>query len=96
MNKLGVAIIGCGVVGKKRAQSLPNDVTLLACVDKDIHKAQAIAQKNTKIDENWQKILQDPSVQMVIVATSLDVSATIMLECVKSRQTYFGGKTRRT
>ena len=42
--KLGVAIVGCGLIGTKRADTL-DDMVLRACVDVDSVKAEALASR---------------------------------------------------
>ena len=39
----GIGIIGCGLIGKKRARSLGQGGHLVACADIDINYAQSIA-----------------------------------------------------
>ena len=42
--KLGVAIVGCGLIGIKRAETL-DDMLLRVCVDVDPFKADALASR---------------------------------------------------
>ena len=54
--KIKVGIIGCGLVGYKRSKSLGSMGMLVACSDKDISKAQIVANnKKIKILKNWKK-----------------------------------------
>jgi predicted dehydrogenase len=69
---LRVGIIGCGLIGHKRAQSLGKH-TLVACADLNFEKAQALAKlyKNCKAFSDWQALLKE-ELDVVIVATPHD------------------------
>ena len=55
---LKVGIIGCGLIGQKRAQALTG-AQLAACCDKDLAKAHRFHQlfPAAKIYANWQELL---------------------------------------
>ena len=56
-----VGIIGCGLIGKKRADALAG-ATLVACADPDLGRAQALAAKHkAKTSERWQDVIDGDS-----------------------------------
>ena len=77
--KLGVAIVGCGLIGIKRADALDNMV-LRACVDVDPVKAEAMALRFQRCRPmtDWRDAVNDQQVGVVIVATPHNSLAEIM------------------
>lgn len=80
MNKtgLGVAIVGCGLVGNKRAQTI-GGARLVACADVVRERAEAIAgtTPGAIASDDWRKIIQLPQVDIVIVATTNNMLAEV-------------------
>ena len=69
---LGVAIIGCGLIGQKRAKAL-GAAKLIACADAVPEKAQALAALYPGASaSSVQEALGNPAVKIVIVATTHD------------------------
>ena len=68
--KLGVAIVGCGLIGIKRAETL-DDMLLRVCVDVDPFKADALASRfsGCRPMTDWRDAVNDKQVGVVIVAT---------------------------
>ena len=75
---LGVAIVGCGLIGRKRAAALPGG-RLVACADLALERAGALASgtPGAVAVERWQDAVTRPDVDAVIVATTNDVLAAI-------------------
>jgi predicted dehydrogenase len=75
---LGVAIIGCGLIGQKRAKALAS-AKLLACADKVKERADvlALAVLGAMSYENWQEAISHPGVDIVIISTLHDSLAEI-------------------
>lgn len=67
---LGVAIIGCGMIGQKRAGAL-GSAKLVACADVAIEKAQALAARTRAFlaTADYQMVFGRNDVDIVIVAT---------------------------
>ena len=67
----GVAIVGCGLVGRKRAAALAG-ATLVACADVDLARAEALARDmgGRSATDNWQSAVDRPDVSVVVVATT--------------------------
>ena len=84
MDDLGVAILGCGLIGQKRAKALKKGVLLYAA-DLDIKKAASLAASypGAKATSDWKSVLDDPQVKIVIVATTNNALTETMYEAVK-------------
>jgi len=82
---MNVAIIGCGLIGQKRAASLP-PARLVACVDHLPEKAAALAGRypGAEATTDWHAAVQRPDVDMVIVATMNDALAPVTLAAVQA------------
>lgn len=70
---LGVAVIGCGLIGQKRAQAL-GPARLLACADVVKARAEAVAAlaPAARAFTDWRAALDVAGVEVVIVATTND------------------------
>lgn len=80
-----IAIIGCGLIGQKRAQSLKkfSQCELVAVVDGAQERAEFLAkQMNCQAFADWQTALKSTDIDMVIVATPHHVLAEITLAAV--------------
>ena len=77
--KLGVAIVGCGLIGFKRAETL-DDMALRVCVDVDIAKAKSLAGRFAGCQSmtDWRDAVNDKDVNVVIVATPHNILAETM------------------
>ena len=80
---LGVAIIGCGLIGQKRATSLAG-AQLRACADLSRPRAEALAASipGTAVCDDWRAAVHRDDVEIVVVATSNDRLAEISLAAV--------------
>jgi predicted dehydrogenase len=83
--KPGVAIVGCGLIGQKRAQAL-REVQLVMCVDVDLGRAQKLAQiaPGVSATTDWHTALDRPEVDIVVVATTNAALAEITLAAVQA------------
>lgn len=86
MNKpFGVGIIGCGLIGQKRAKALGTEGQLVACADIDLKRAQTLANSTgAKSFDDWRQLLDLPEVNVVVVATLHDSLASITLAAVEA------------
>ena len=79
----GVGIIGCGLIGKKRASSLGVQGKLLACADIDLRRAQSLALPYSAVAlEDWRDLLVRPDIDIVIASTLHDSLAEITLAAI--------------
>jgi predicted dehydrogenase len=79
MTAFGVAIIGCGLIGRKRAAALPG-ARLVASADLDLARAEALAQSagsGVTAEKRWQDAIARADVQIVVVATTNEALATV-------------------
>ena len=74
----GVAIVGCGLIGRKRAAAL-GDARLVACADVDRAVAEALARTSAGAEatDDWLAAIDRADVSIVIVATTNDALADI-------------------
>ena len=81
----GVAIVGCGLIGQKRAKAL-GPSRLVACADIEIGRAQALAQTapGAVACANWREVLDRGDVDAVIVSTTNDALAEVTLAAVEA------------
>lgn len=79
----GVAIVGCGLIGRKRAASLGN-ATLVACADLDAGRADALAKTSTGTlaTTDWRVAITLSSVDIVVVATTNERLAEVATAAV--------------
>lgn len=73
-----VAIIGCGLIGQKRARALGPAHLAVAC-DAVAEKAAAVAKTapGCRVTSRWEEAAADPSVEIVVIATTHDLLAPI-------------------
>jgi len=80
---IGVGIIGCGLIGEKRANALGAKAKLVACADLQIERAEKLSNGQARAFQNWRDLIALHEVDMVIVATLHDSLAEIVSESVK-------------
>lgn len=81
--KFGVGIIGCGLIGTRRAAALGAGGRLVACADVDAGRAQALASASgAQALTDWRALLALEEVDIVIVATLHDSLAPITLAAI--------------
>ncbi|MHC2777665.1 Gfo/Idh/MocA family protein [Bradyrhizobium liaoningense] len=74
----GVAIVGCGLIGQKRAKALGGR-RLVVCADIAQDRADRLAATvpGCKAVTDWQLAVNDPAVSIVIISTLHDTLAEI-------------------
>jgi predicted dehydrogenase len=84
---LRYAIVGCGLIGRKRAQCLKPGQLRFAC-DLDFERAQSLAHLGPDVTPvtDYRLALDDPSVDIVVVATLNGALAPIALDAVRARK----------
>lgn len=79
----GVGIIGCGLIGQKRAKALGSGGRLVACADIDVSRADSLAKSTgAKVFRDWRELVWLRGVDVVIVATLHDSLAEITLTAI--------------
>jgi predicted dehydrogenase len=88
--KIGIGIIGCGLIGNKRAAALSSDVDLIACAD--IHYPQSeklAALYGAQAFSAYEDLLKLKEIDMVIIATLHDSLAEISLAAIEAGKHVF-------
>ena len=75
---MNVAIVGCGLVGQRRAKALA-EAPLVVCADSDFARAEQLARGNVgcHATSDWRAAVERSDVNVVVVATPHDVLAEI-------------------
>lgn len=80
----GIGIIGCGLIGQKRAKAL-GDGRLVACADINEARAKAVVgNSGAKVLTDWGGLLALPEVEVVVIATLHDSLAEITLAAIEA------------
>jgi predicted dehydrogenase len=81
----GVAIVGCGLIGRKRAAALEG-ARLIACADSIPERANAVATsaQGAVATDRWQDAIVHPDVDAVVVATTNDSLTPIAIAAVEA------------
>jgi predicted dehydrogenase len=81
----GVAIVGCGLIGRRRLQAL-GDCRLVACADLSIDRARGLAagRPDVTVSDRWQDVVTHPQADIVIVATTNDALTPVSEAALKA------------
>ena len=81
-----IGLIGCGVVGLRRIENLPNSFKLIGCADPNV-SLKKIFKKNKKLflTSNWKKLLNLKNLDVVIVSTTHHLHTQIISACIKKK-----------
>jgi predicted dehydrogenase len=82
-----VAIVGCGLIGQKRANTL-RGCELVACIDPAIDKANYLAEKfpGAKASSDWREIIDNKNIDIIIIATPHVALAEITGKAVEANK----------
>lgn len=96
---MNVAIIGCGLIGRRRAQHLAG-ARLVHCVDTEVARASAVAatSRGCEFGVDWRAVLDRADVDAVIIATphhlhgemlgaAIDAGKHVLIEKPAARRT---------
>jgi predicted dehydrogenase len=83
--KPGFAIVGCGLIGRKRSATVPKGLLRLAC-DLNLARAEDLAKdvEGCRATDDVAKAVVDSGVHAVIVSVANSALATITLEAVRA------------
>lgn len=82
---LGVGIIGCGLIGNKRAKALGVGGHLVACADVNTNRAESLAKGTAaKVFRDWRELVRLPQVDVVVVCTLHDSLAAITMAAIEA------------
>ncbi|HEX4583508.1 MAG TPA: Gfo/Idh/MocA family oxidoreductase [Burkholderiaceae bacterium] len=80
-----VGIVGCGLIGQRRAKAVGGNGRIVACADLDEKRASAVAApQGAQIFLDWRELVALPGVDVVIVATPHDALASITHAAVEA------------
>ena len=84
MKQLGVAIVGCGLIGRKRADAL-GGATLVACADIEVERARSLASRaKATATADWREVIKRDDVDVVIVSTINSLLAEVSAAAVNA------------
>ena len=81
----GVGIVGCGVIGCRRAGAL-GTARLVACADQQTERAERLAGEagTAEVERDWARLVARSDVNIVVVATTNDALAPVTLAAVQA------------
>ena len=87
---LRAAIVGCGIIGRKRAAALPG-CALTMCCDVLPERAEKLASQapGCAATSDWEAAVRRPDVDLVVVATTHDMLAAIALAAASAGKHVF-------
>lgn len=81
----GIGIVGCGMIGQKRAKALGAGGRLVACADIDVGRAENLAKgSGVKVFRDWRELMWLPEVDVVVISTLHDSLAAITLAAIEA------------
>ena len=82
---MNVGIVGCGLIGQKRARALAGS-RLAACADLDLKRASLLASQHAGCAalDTWEALVQRPDIGLVVVATAHDSLARIAAAALRN------------
>lgn len=89
MAKYLIGIIGCGLIGNKRAEALKKfpDSKLVKVSDVNFERAKELAAKfDCEAVKDWHDITKDDKISIIIVSTTNDVLADITMDALKNNK----------
>jgi len=87
--KYNIGIIGCGLIGKKRADSIKkfSNSKIKKVSDIDIKKAEKLASEfDCDYTDDWKDVIDDKDINIIIVATTNDSLAQITIAAIKNNK----------
>jgi predicted dehydrogenase len=84
--QVNYAIVGCGLIGKKRLAALPAGSKLVVACDTNLSRAEALVElaKTGRAVTDYKQAVADPQVDAVIVATINSTLAEISAEAIRA------------
>jgi predicted dehydrogenase len=81
-----LAIIGCGLIGQKRANAISDKNQITICVDLVRERAEALARvlPAAEVSTDWQSVVQRDDINLAIISTTHDALAKISLAAVEA------------
>lgn len=84
------AVIGCGLIGRKRAMAFPNHVELVGCFDENSSAGESFAKEfNTSNFASLVELLAIPDLNFVVIATRHDSLHSIATSALNAGKNVF-------
>lgn len=81
----GIGIVGCGMIGQKRAKALGSGGQLVACADIELSRAENLANGfGARVCLDLQELIELPEVDIVVIATLHNSLAEITLASINA------------
>lgn len=82
---MNVAIIGAGLIGKKRALALPKGMNLINVCDINIQQGKKIAdQFNCKFEKDWRNVVKDKTINALFICVTNNNLAKIAIPAIEN------------
>lgn len=83
---MNYAIIGCGLIGKKRLTAMPAGARLVVACDTNLSRAEELVKlaRGGRVAADFQAAVSDPQVEVVFIATLNSTLAPIALAAVQN------------
>jgi predicted dehydrogenase len=82
---IGLGIIGCGLIGNKRAKALGSSFKLIACHDASKERSERFAKDHhVRSCSSASVLLQEPKIQAVVISTLHDSLAPLTLAAIRA------------
>jgi predicted dehydrogenase len=88
VQKLKIGIVGCGLIGQKRAKALGSAHQLVAVADVVEQRAKQLASgyPGCEYFSDWQQVCNHPEVELVIVATTNNMLTPVALGAIEANK----------
>ncbi len=84
------AVIGCGLIGRKRASAFPDDVELVGCFDEVVSVAEDFATEfNTRNFPSLSELLKVQDLDFVVIATRHDALHSLAIAALQAGKHVF-------
>lgn len=84
---MNVAIIGCGLIGRKRALSIPSSVNIHSVCDTDLRQGERLANEiNANFTSDFNEIVSSTEIDVVIISTPNYLIKEIALKALNSKK----------
>src|SRR4030042_3437560 len=84
---MNIAIIGAGLIGRKRAAALPKNIHLKTICDIDKKAGESFsAEYSCNFEKDRKKVVRDKDVEAIIIATTNNFLVPIALEAMKNKK----------
>jgi len=80
-----IAVIGAGLIGKKRIEALPKDIKVKTICDINTEACKSLADEcKCGSEKNWKNVVNDKEIDAVIIATTNNFLTPIAVEAINN------------